>query len=474
MELRLIVPALQSDSTVPTVDLDGRKWQLTTLSDTSFSATTAKYICISYIWGYGRSLNPFNSTQTISDQTIKALEVVMTATRDHDVDGYWADAICIPQSGTSRQATLESMGYIYFHAAEVVVTLSKPIYTIINDMEMTGALDDDVLLTLEQDEWIASVWTYQELVNSTVSFASYDRSKTGLIVNAFDFFYGLALRLELYRQKHKVTSFQLQKVFPHLSAFEDCMLVWRSANPLSISALQVMSNMDKRVYRAEEPQNYFYAMMGAITTTPTWGAGGATIAEVSDRFMMMCEQKNDYSFIYSSTARDDRLGRRWRPVPGPMKSILSWHSYGGLATGYYDAAGFWLCEMFTYERSDKIGEPGKELIVQCFKLSDRATDSGDDVLASQVYETLVSIDFTGSPEYVTLEDGFLFPQISLPQNSKLTILVSGNVVWPFGAPGLVIAFREDNLPTYIPCAFIGVKSKGPPASVLIDAWARAE
>ncbi|MCJ1435108.1 hypothetical protein MMC27_004478 [Xylographa pallens] len=473
MELRLIVPALRSDSSVPTVVLDGRKWQLTTLSDTSISATTAKYICISYIWGYGRSLNPFDSTQTISDQTIKALEVVMTATRDYEVHGYWADAICIPQSGTSRQATLESMGYIYFHATEVVVTLSKPIYTIIKDMEMTSALDEDVLLILEQDEWIASVWTYQELVNSSLSFVSYDQSNTGLRVSAFDFFHGLALHLELYQRKHNVTGFQLQKLFLRLSAFEDSMLVWRSTNPLNISALQVMSNMDKRVYRADEPQNYFYAMMGAITTAPTWGAGGATVAEVSDRFMMMCERKNDYSFIYSSTARDDRLGRRWRPVPGPMKSILSWHSYGGLAPGYYDAAGFWLCGMCTYERCDKIGVAGKELIVRRFKLSDRATDS-DDALAGQVYETLVSIDFTGSPEYVTLENGFLFPQISLPKDSKLTILVSGNVAWPFGAPGLVIAIGEDNLQSYIPCAFIGGRPKGPPTPVLIDAGARAE
>ncbi|MCJ1378764.1 hypothetical protein MMC17_001863 [Xylographa soralifera] len=473
MELRLIVQASQSDGAVPTVVLDGRQWQLTTLSDTSISETTAKYICISYIWGSGRSLNPFDSTQTISDQTIEALNVAMMATRNYEVQAFWVDAISIPKSGASRQATLESMGYIYFHATEVVVILSKPIYEIMKDMRMTDHLDEDVLQLLEQDEWITSVWTYQELVNSNLSFVSFDRSITGLIVDASDFFHGLTHHLEFYRRKHKITSFQLQKIFPRLSAFEDSMLARRSTTALNISALQVMSNMDRRVYRAGEPQNYFYAMMGAITTAPTWGAGGATIAEVSDRFMMMCERKNDYSFIYSSTLRDDRLGRRWRPAPGPMKSILSWHSYGDPATGYYDAAGFWLCGMLTTKISDKIGVSGKEIIVRQFKLSGRAIDS-DDALAGQVYEALVSIDFTGSPEYVTLENGLLFPQTSLPKDSDLTILVSGNVVWPFGAPGLVIATSGDNLPVYIPCAFIGDKPQRPPSSVLIDPYARSE
>ncbi|MCJ1285164.1 hypothetical protein MMC26_004502 [Xylographa opegraphella] len=473
MELRLIVQAMQSDSTVPIVVLDGKKWQLTTLSSTSVSEATAKYICISYLWGSGRSLNPFDSINTISDRTIEALEVVMMATRGHEVDGYWVDAICIPQSGTQRQATLESMGYIYAHATEVVVTLSQPVYSVMKNMEMTGPLDEDVLQLLEQDEWIASVWTYQELVNSRPSFVSFDRSMAGLIVEASDFFHGLAFYLELYRRKHKVTSFQVQKLFPRLSAFEDSMLVWRCNAPLNISALQVMSNMDRRVYRAGEPQNYFYAMMGAITTVSTWGAGGATVAEVSDRFMRMCERKNDYSFIYASTVREDRVGRRWRPAPGPMKSILAWHSYGDSASGYYDTAGFWLCEMLTHEISESVGVSGKEIIVQRFQLSGRAFDS-DEALAGLVYETLVSIDFTGSPEYVTVVDGFVFPQTSLPRDSKLTILVSGNVVWPFGAPGLVIATQADDLPVYVPCAFIGDKTRRASSSVLIDAWARAE
>ena len=188
--------------------------------------------------------------------------------------------------------------------------------------------------------------------------------------------------------------------------------------------------------------------------------------------MTLCERKKDYPFIYSSTVRDDRWGRRWRPAPGPMKSILLWHSWGDTTTGYHDSDGFWLCGMLTHEISDKLGASAKETILQCPELSGHASDS-DDALAGRVYDTLASIGFTGCPDYVTLENGRLFPQTSLPKDSRLTILVSGRILWPFGLPGLMIATRGDDLPVYVPCAFIGNKSHRPLSSVLIDPLARA-
>ena len=473
MELNLIMQASELDSTSTTVVLDGRRWKLMDFSDTPVSVTNPNYVCISYVWGDGRIPSPFDRSQMISDQTVAALEVVLSATRDSEVQAFWIDALCIPASGRLRQATLESMGYIYTYATEVFIVLSKPIFTIIEHMDTAGPLDENVLELLEQDLWVASVWTYQELVNSIPRFVSMDRNNSGLIVEGGDFFHSLACYLELYQRKHSVTSFRMRTIFPRLSALEETMLVWQVNAPLGISALQVMSNMDQRIYRAGEPQNYFYAMMGAITTAPAWGAGGATIAEVSDRFMTMCERKNDYSFIYSSAVRDERVGKRWRPAPGLMKSILPWHSYGEPATGYHDTAGFWLCGMVPYEVSTTLGTSGKEMIATRF-LSSATAVGNDDTLAAQVYAGLVSIGFTGSQEYMTLEDGFLFPQTVLPKDSKRTILVSGNVVWPFGAPGLVIVTSEDDLTSYVPSAFIGDRSRRPTSSVLVDPLARVE
>ena len=93
-----------------------------------------------------------------------------------------------PNIGKFTASHTGEHGIHLFHATEVVVTLSKPIYSIIKEMEMTSPLDEDVLQLLEQDERIANVWTYQELVNSSPSFVSFNRSVTGLIVEASDFF----------------------------------------------------------------------------------------------------------------------------------------------------------------------------------------------------------------------------------------------------------------------------------------------
>lgn len=129
------------------------------------------------------------------------------------------------------------------------------------------------------------------------------------------------------------------------------------------SALQVMSNMDKRT--SSRPDDHFYAMMGAISTALTDFSG--TI-EPCEAFMALCESKGDYSFIYSAAKRDPAFMRRWRPVAGDLPSILPWHSWGAGQPGHKEGSALYLDFMMTFQRSP-IEEDGKDMLGNGYQLS---------------------------------------------------------------------------------------------------------
>jgi hypothetical protein len=94
---------------------------------------------------------------------------------------------------------------------------------------------------------------------------------------------------------------------------------------LERSAYQVMSAMVARFSEREE--DYFNAMLGAITATPLHTPQDPPL-QPAEYFMRVCEAKGDYSFIYSVAPRSQVRGRCWRPFAKSMVAILPWHSWG--------------------------------------------------------------------------------------------------------------------------------------------------
>src|SRR5690606_36966493 len=89
-----------------------------------------------YIWGQDRVANPFNfGPKLLSTHTLPCLESTVSAFAGTKTTAFWIDAFCIPTaikgdqaSAKERNATLESMAYIYSKAAQVCVVLERNSY----------------------------------------------------------------------------------------------------------------------------------------------------------------------------------------------------------------------------------------------------------------------------------------------------------------------------------------------------------
>ncbi|KAL9123052.1 MAG: hypothetical protein Q9187_000403 [Circinaria calcarea] len=326
------------------------------------------------------------------------------------------------------------MGFIYSRASLVMVILSPLSFDAVKEMSEGTVLKESTLEILEQDEWNRSVWTYQEIVNSQqLQFVC--GSRTGLTVDREHFLNCVGSALRLYTTKHKLDIFTVYERFPNLSAFEDIMLDSLIGGYTQRSALQILSNFHRRSYA--EPRNYFYAMIGAMIQEPISWDTGNTVSDIAEAFMAVCEQKNDYSFIYTSVPRAETPGKRWSPLPGILPAILPWHviDLDGAQRGHRDSQGFWLDEMMTLEPNKYLGDAAKEkMLISLPQLT--LAELSDSVIAERIYSALKRIGFTGRKEYSITEAGLFFPQETLPEDSEVKFLVATRVRWAFGAPGL--------------------------------------
>lgn len=80
------------------------------------------------------------------------------------------DSFCVPIKDMAKRATLESMGFIYAHAAQVVIVLSNEAFVALEMMSQfntapTKSTITECLDVLKNNEWIRSTWTYQKVVN---------------------------------------------------------------------------------------------------------------------------------------------------------------------------------------------------------------------------------------------------------------------------------------------------------------------
>lgn len=230
-----------------------------------------------------------------------------------------------------------------------------------------------------------------------------------------------------------------------------------------------MSSLDRR--SSSMPKSYFYSMLGVFTQQPSWLEQDSTIAELSESLMSLCEQKNDYSFLYSSTPRDGRAGKRWRPKLDFLHAVLPWHIHGA-QEGHYTSEGFWLDSMVKLNLSDEAGFAAKEYIIQGLQLS-TPISSSNHVIASDAFSRLELIGFTGCNQHVGSTQGLFFPQSQLDLDrgsGSLTVLVSASLLWTFGAPGIARTCKE-GIELFTPGVFLGMHRESLSTSILLDSAA---
>lgn len=178
----------------------------------------------------------------------------------------------------------------------------------------------------------------------------------------------------------------------------------------------------------------FHPMLGVLAQQPSWLEQDSTVAELSESFMSLYEQKNNCSFLYSSKPRDGSAGQLWRPQPDFLCAVLPLHTHGSAQEGYYTSDQFWLCSMMKLNISDLVDFTA---IVKGLQLS-IPISSPNHVVASDAFRRPEQIVFTGSSQHVVSTQG-LFPQnpLDLDRGSgSLIDLISASLRWTCGAPGV--------------------------------------
>lgn len=396
MHLYLLVP---TDSRTPhSLEVNGRHWSLQSVNPDS---------------------SPFNSSFPVSDRTIPALQTFIR--HRPSCEHIWIDAFCVPLAEPKRAQTLESMGYIYARAKEVLVVLSEAARPALERMQGGGGIGIEELAVLEREEWVERAWTYQEAVNSNVLVLTCE-GEGSAIIRAAQFFECMSTAL----QECKGSVSEKLCTYPRLNAFEDIMLDFWMAGYEERAALNVMSNMDRRVQARKE--DHFYAMIGAISSERASALGKV---EPCEAFIRVCEEKGDFSFIYSAARREEVPGRRWRPVIGDLPSILPWHGKGTGQPGRLCEEGLWLDSMLVVQPAPP-QEEARIFVEEWLTLVWKDESHGHQDLEEAAYATLQIMGFTGSQRWVSGAKGYFFPFEPVRSEQVIQILVSTAVVWRMG------------------------------------------
>lgn len=442
MRLSLLVE--ESRSTEGVLEVSGRYWKLMDFEiDDEMDTDDLEFSCISYTWGLGREPHPFRPNIEVSDRTIPALQAFMY--QYPICERIWIDAFCVPPEGKERAYILESMGYIYSKAKEVVAVLSNTTLPVLEHMIASDRIDTDDLQILEGDEWVSRAWTYQETVNSKMLYFTCEEA-LDVSVPASKFLN--CVGYSLTRLKCSVLE-KLQK-YPRLSVFEDVIADYYTAEYEGRSALQVMSNMDRRSQL--RPEDHFYAMIGAISTVRASSVGNL---EPCEAFMRLCEKKGDFSFIYSAAIRDHRPLRRWRPVLGDLPSILPWHGWGAGQNGHLDDDGLLLDDMLVVHSAppqEMASQFVQQWVTSFFENHQNSKQNPEEA----AYAALQIMGFKGSSQCLTTAEGYFFPFETVTSEQVIQFLISAALRWVCGAPGLVSFEKEVGKGiSYTPGVYIG-------------------
>jgi hypothetical protein len=304
-----------------------------------------EFTCISYAWGKEKVENPPCVEQLMSTRTIRAIETAISVSQlkenwarnisfSHDGDplreaagqaaavnasqAFWVDALCVPSDEPARTVCLQSMGEIFSSAYQVLVVLREQCSDAIQNASQTEKLKSSDLSTLEKEDWVSRVWTYQEAVNSSRLYFVVEGNEDA-IVSGNEFLNMIMTAIDVYKAANNLDKLAWEKQSPKLRSLERLLADYMMADFATRSAYQVMSVMENRC--SERVDDYFYAMVGSITTTTERVEGDEKLVP-SEFFMRSCERKGDFSFLYSSAPRSEEVASGWRPIQGRFSALL--------------------------------------------------------------------------------------------------------------------------------------------------------
>jgi hypothetical protein len=345
---------------------------------------------------------------------------------------------------------------------------------IASSVHSPDALSQEEMEILEREKWISSVWTYQEVVNCrNIFFTTASPEGNGSVIPAEPFFNCVGFCLDRWKKTTNQPTSKTLSRFSNLNTLEDTLADRQMVGYLEFSALSILSNIAMRRFDPEFPKNRILASLGALHTEVSWGKPSSTLDELAEKFMSICEARNDYSFIFTADERDDTLGLRWRPwakkftstplKPSHLVPIISFYGwsepFGETQRGRRDSEGFWLDSMIPLLPATSMSEESREPLdlwlygskdimpsavsknVGFFSWDEK--DKED--IAAAMFRALKMIGFTGSHVSLMCESGIFFSQVSLMRKEGVEMFATSTMRWLFGAPGLARWQEEDGM-----------------------------
>lgn len=190
------------------------------------------------------------------------------------------------------------MGYIYSLALSVIAVLRAPTWEIIASVNqpLPPALSTEDMDILEQDEWIRSPWTYQEIMDSKVTmFTTYEIStadQKGSIISD-QFFDCIDFPLERWKLRDDVGEAASMRHFPNLCAIAETITESMISSYPYHYALLALSDTTGRRFDASNPNNILLTALGALSQEASWTTSTGSISELADKFMGLCKSRND-------------------------------------------------------------------------------------------------------------------------------------------------------------------------------------
>lgn len=452
---RLLVPAtcVTTPDTLA-IELEDTLWRIT--DDTLGIGNVPVYTCISYSWGTGQTANPIQPGQWMSDRVIPVLEATIRALHPAAM---WIDAFCIPAQEPARTACLRSMGAVFASAFCVIAVLSKQCSAMLDAVARLGFLDEPGLLLLETDDWPSRAWTYQELVNSKSFY--FVAEGGGVTLKGMQFLSKVTTALEDYKKAHGYDSYMLRTLHPRLDNLQDTIADWIMADYSKRCAYQTMSSMDRRTATRTDDY-YYYALAGAISAEPV-SSRYQTVLEQAEYFMQLCEEKGDFSFIYSIAPRCNVPGRTWRPEVGPIRAIQPWLTSGDGQTGSLEPGYLRLHNMCRMTRGTPTS-PANLFITKW--LPEGSGDIKSGKTPEHILMRIRQIGFVGCGDFLELEDGYFFPLSTYTSIDDVFVFTAAGLRWTHGGPGLIATQDVAGLFHFLDVGvFVGIL---PPSGESID------
>lgn len=381
------------------------------------------------------------------------------------------------------------MGSVYHAAASVITVLESPTWRIVKQASShrsPEALSLEDMHVLEADPWISRVWTYQELVNSRVTYFTCPAVDTELepqtaVVEASLFFNCVGYSLACFKRDAQISESTAVSTFPNLNVLEDTLLDRTLSSYLKRPALGILGNISKRSFDPRFPQSRLLASVGALTAEASWGPPSDNLCSLSEKIMEICEAKGDYSFVYTADERSTEAGRTWRPdgrqaesggIPAHLLPIINWPVHGGslgeTQRGRTDEHGFWLEDMVPLLVVDAIDHDAKAELDRLFwgrtdpENPDQEASNG--ILGQEgergdwledLVNFFLQIGYTGFLEPKICETGLFFSQKDLTGREDVELFASASLSYAFGSPGLA-TWREEGVMRTCAGVFVGL------------------